>query len=254
MAICRLCKEDKTLIEKSHIIPDFLYKELYDQNHRIKKFNAKGFVMGMSKISKLPTGEYEGGLLCKECDGVVLGKYETYLGKILANSEMPKDQKPICRKITNENGVEILEIHNIDYKLFKLSLLTMLWRSSISTRNTYKEVSLGPNEEKIRKQLINENPLKDTDIEIVLLSWRNDKKMATDVIGQPCVHKKNGKTYYSMVLKGFILLYFISNNSIDKIFKPFRLKENNTLSIVNLPKGYGMEFLIDYTGAKDRKR
>ncbi|MUP39809.1 hypothetical protein [Labilibaculum euxinus] len=254
MPICKLCKQEKPLIKKSHIIPDFLHKELYDRNHRIKKFNAKGFKLGLTRISEPPTGEYEGGLLCKECDGEVLGKYETYLGKILSDSDMPEEQKPICSKIINENGVEFLEINNVDYKLLKLSLLSILWRADISTRKTFQEVKLGPYEEKIRKQLIEENPSNDNDIEIAVLSWRNDKKMATDVIGQPRLHKKNGKTYYSIIINGYIVLYFISENSIDKNFKSFRLKDDNTLSIVNLPRGYGMEFLLNYTGAIESEK
>ncbi|WP_321516444.1 hypothetical protein [Marinifilum fragile] len=249
MTICKLCKQEKPLIKKSHIIPDFLHKELYDQKHYIKKFNAKSFRLGITRISKIPTGEYEGGMLCKECDGEKLGKYETYLGKILSNSDMPEEQKPICKKIRNGNGVEFMEIRNIDYKLLKLGLLTILWRSGISTRKTFQEVKLGPYEEKIRKMLIEENPSNDNEIELVVLSWRNDRKMATDIIGQPRLHKTNGKIYYSIIINGYIILYFLSKNSIDNKFKSFRLKEDNTLSIVNLPQGYGMEFLLNYTGA-----
>ncbi|GET33622.1 hypothetical protein PbJCM13498_24850 [Prolixibacter bellariivorans] len=251
MAICKLCKNETDLIKKSHIIPEFLYKELYDRSHRMRKFDAIAKAKGIEKVSKPPTGEYEGGLLCRECDGERLGKYESYLGKILVNSDMPEEQKLHCERIVNETGVEFLKIENIDYRLLKLSLLTILWRSGISSRQTYKEVSLGPYEEKIREQLFEEEPSSDSDIPIVIMSWRNDSELATDVIAQPIKHRKNGKTYYSIILNGYIILYFVSENSIDENLNFFRLKEDNTLSIVHLPRGTGMDFLMNYTGVKN---
>jgi len=251
MAICKLCKVEKQLIKKSHIIPEFLYKELYDEKHQMLKFDAIEKAKGIDKISKPPKGEYESELLCRECDGNRLGKYESYLGKIISNTKLPKEQTPNCEKIINETGVEFLRIENIDYKLLKLCLLTILWRASISQRPTYKNVSLGPYEEKIRKQLFEENPSSDMDIAIVVMSWRNDTNTATDIIAQPKRHRDNSKTYYSIILNGYIVLFFISENSINKELEFFRLKEDNTISIIYLEKGTGMNFLLSYTSAKD---
>ena len=145
-------------------------------------------------------------------------------------------------------------IQELNYKYLKLCLLTILWRSGISKRPTYKDVSLGPYEEKIRKQLFEENPSSDMDIAIVVMSWRNDAKTAYDIIAQPKRHKVNGRTYYSIILSGYIVLYFISENSIDEKLEFFRLKEDNSLSIIYLQKGTGMDFLLDYTGAREEIR
>jgi len=249
MTICRLCKEDKILIKKSHIIPDFLYKELFDRKHSLKMFNAVGFKLGSTKISQLPTGEYEGGLLCSNCDGVVLGQFESYLAKILRNSNIPENQKIKCCVEKNENGVQISRITNVDYKKLKLCLLSILWRSSISSRKMFREVNLGPYEEKLRMQLLEGNPSSDNDIEICILSWRNDKKMPTDVIGQPRRHKLAGSTFYSLLVSGYLIIYFITNSHIHKMIRTHKLREDNTLSIIYLPEGYGIEFLLNYTNS-----
>ena len=37
--ICQLCKEEKQLLKNSHIIPNFLYKGLYDEKHKIINVN-----------------------------------------------------------------------------------------------------------------------------------------------------------------------------------------------------------------------
>ena len=34
MGICRLCLEEQALIKKSHIIPEFMYQDLFDENHK----------------------------------------------------------------------------------------------------------------------------------------------------------------------------------------------------------------------------
>ena len=33
--ICKLCLKEKKLLKKSHIIPKFMYKGLFDENHKI---------------------------------------------------------------------------------------------------------------------------------------------------------------------------------------------------------------------------
>jgi len=250
MATCKLCKKEKDLINKSHIIPEFLYQDLYDEKHQLIKFDAIEMAKGNNKISKLPQGEYEGGLLCKECDNEKIGQFETYLGNILNKKDLAVEQKPNCQKITNEDGVEFTRIENIDYKSLKLCLLSILFRASISKRPIFKDVDLGPSyEEKIREQIYSETPSKDTDIPIVIMSWNNDKETATDIIAQPVKHKKDGKTFYSFVINGFIILYGITPGAIKKELEFLRLQSDNTLSIVHLPKGKGMDFMLNYTGA-----
>lgn len=249
MPICKLCKEEKTLLRKSHIIPDFLYQELYDAKHRLRKFDAIEKAKGVAKVFTPQSGEYEGGLLCQACDGGKIGQFETYLANILNNNSLSEEQRLVCEEIVNETGVEFTRVSNLDYNKLKLALLSILWRASISKRDVFSEVSLGPYEEKIRTQLDSEISGNDNDISIIVMSWHNDKKTAKDIIGQPRRHKENGKTYYSFVINGFIVIFYITPSSVRKEMEPFRLQSDGTLSIIHLPKGRGMEFMVDYSGA-----
>ncbi|MCF8276002.1 MAG: hypothetical protein K9J17_04640 [Flavobacteriales bacterium] len=115
----------------------------------------------------------------------------------------------------------------------------------------FYEVDLGPYEEKLRVQLFDGSFSGDEEIEITVLSWRNDPSVATDIVGQPRKHRKDGKTSYSFMLDGFIVMFGISEKSAPAMFKPFRLKDDGTLSIVHLPKGYVNEFLVNYSGASE---
>lgn len=254
MSKCKLCGEEKPLLKKSHIFPEFLHRELYDEKQRLMKINLMVEPHGIGKVSKLPKGEYEQNLLCQECDGNRIGSFESYVGKILSNAEMPEEQKPECEKIENEEGFEFLRINNIDYKLLKLFLLSILWRASISKRQTFREVSLGLYEEKIRMKLFENEPSTDNDIPIVVLSWNNDNVIPNDVIMQPMKHRYDGKTFYSLTFNGYIVQYFISENAIPEAFNDFRLKEDNSLSIIYLPKGKGIDYIFKIIGLTKPKR
>lgn len=136
MSRCNLCLQEKKLIKKSHIIPDFLYKDLYDEKHFINKLNPKELKEG-KKASRIPTGEYEGGILCKECDNEVIGQYESYSNLALFGGKLPADESPIAKNFTSKNGINFTEVKNISYTKYKLFLLSILWRSHISNRDFF---------------------------------------------------------------------------------------------------------------------
>jgi len=253
MSKCKLCGEEKPLLKKSHIFPEFLHRELYDEKHRLIKINLTVETHRIEKISNPLKGEYDENLLCKECDGNRIGSFESYVGKILSKAELPEQQKLKCEKIVIETGFEFLKINNLDYRIVKLFLLSILWRSGISKRQTFKEVSLGLYEEKIRMKLFENEPSTDNDIPIVILSWNNDNVIPNDVIMQPMKHRYDGKTFYSLIFNGYIVQYFISENAIPEAFNDFRLKEDNSLSIIYLPKGKGIDYIFKIIGLTKQK-
>ena len=248
MATCKLCNQDKVLINKSHIIPEFLYHNLYNDKHLLIRGNALDLVNKSRKVSKLPQGEYEGGLLCKECDNKIIGQYETYLGSLFNNPYLAIPQRPIYHDFVGDDGLEFTRIENIDYKLLKLCLLSIIWRASISKRPIFEYVKLGKYEDKIREQIYSGTPSIDTEIPIVIFSWTNDKETPTQIIAQPTKHKNNGKTFYSFVINGYIILYGITPGAINKAFESVKLQSNNTITIVHFPKGEGMDFIFKYMG------
>ena len=154
MKRCRLCKEEKKLIKTSHIISDFLHEQLYDEKHRIIKFHPDELKKENPKISTPPSATYEGDILCADCDNKVIGKYESYVSKLLKN-KLTDSKKVSCKESINSLKETVIEVNNLDYKNIKLFLLSILWRSSISSKPEFTQVSLGPYEEKIRVQLLN---------------------------------------------------------------------------------------------------
>jgi hypothetical protein len=68
--VCKLCLQPGEVIY-SHIISDFLYRPLYDENHRFHVLSGEVNV----EYDRPQQGlrEY---LLCEECDNVLIGSYE----------------------------------------------------------------------------------------------------------------------------------------------------------------------------------
>jgi len=245
---CKLCQQEKQLIKKSHILSEFLHSDLFDKNHKLIKFDTADLVKGNNRISKPSSGEYEGGLLCDKCDNQLLGKYETYISNVLKNN-LNSNEKINCQRTTNQNGMSFIKVENLDFKKTKLFLLSLLWRAGISSRKDYKEVQLGPYQEKLRKQLYENDSLSDNDIQITILKFEKGTGYSS-FIGQPRRHKSGYSTNYSIIINGYLIVYHFRDDKLSKLSKNDRLKENGELNILEIPKNKVNNFVLTYTGIK----
>lgn len=153
MPVCRLCLQDKKLI-KSHIIPDFMYKALFDANHKMYMMSHTVGQERNIRFNTRFTGDYE-RLLCENCDQNIVGRYESYASTVFSGGTVPKIGEAKFKHMANGAGVEYVQVSNVDYRDFKLFLLAILWRASITSRDIYQEISLGvQHEETIRKMLL----------------------------------------------------------------------------------------------------
>jgi hypothetical protein len=140
---CRLCGEDKKLI-KAHIIPQCLYtllQEPYPAEPMIKIFKKSG-----AYPKRTPTGEYDDGILCADCDNHVFGNWDEYAGKLL------------LQKVDMNTTQRYYIVQDYDYPSLKLFFLSVLWRMSVSTRPSFERVRLGPHEAQIHDMLLRKDP------------------------------------------------------------------------------------------------
>lgn len=243
--ICKLCKQDKALIDRSHIFPEFVYSNMYNQHHRLNEVIVDAET-NQQQIRTLPQGLYEGGLLCRECDTQVIGQYESYASKFLNCNNFGRNERPAFTE-AQIKGVEFLNCTNINYTKLKLFLLSLLWRADISSINNFKSVSLGPYREKIRNMIYSGDPSDDKDISIIILSWNNDNTaVPREYIFQPTRHKNNGKTHYVILLQGYMFVYYISPDNLLAQFENCRLKSDNTLKVLFLPKANTWDYLLNF--------
>lgn len=141
MPLCRLCHLDREL-RNSHIVPEFLHDGLYNKKGHHMAINGKGN-RGWQPLQK---GIRE-HLFCEEC--------EQHFNK---HFEMPfRAQWVQAFPLPNpwEGDICWGRFHYASFKLFHLSVL---FRASVSSLPSFSEVSLGTDEETLRKLLLSVNP------------------------------------------------------------------------------------------------
>ena len=246
MKTCKLCLKEKELIKKSHILSDFLHSDLYDENHKLRQMDVIALSNGIDRESRPSSGSYEGCILCNVCDNELIGKYETYISNLLKGN-LRENEKISCKKVTNSQGINFIEIRNLDFTKTKLFLLSLLWRAGISSRNEYREVELGPYQEIFRKEIFDNSPSDDKNTQINIYKFENGSNYAS-FIGQPRRHKFGHSTAYSIVITGYLIIYHLGDNKISEKTFNNRLKENNSIAIIEVPKNKVQKFVMAYTG------
>ena len=144
MSACKLCKQDRTL-RRSHIVPEFLYKDLYNEIHQMMGINGSG-KLGWRPLQKGLREE----LFCDDCEKLFNDNYEKPF------LEFWKNSNPIPAKL-KPNQVFRLDVPS--YEIFKLFHLSILFRASVSTLSTYREASISKKyEERLREMILNKDP------------------------------------------------------------------------------------------------
>jgi hypothetical protein len=118
VGICSLCKKEKKLI-RSHIIPEGFYTKTYDEYRRAR------YASKSREILKYMQKGYWEHLLCKQCDGDIIGSYDKYAIEVIRDKKHIKEQ----------SYVNLLKWDNLDYNRFKLFHLSVLWRAHLSKEN-----------------------------------------------------------------------------------------------------------------------
>jgi len=200
--LCRLCQLPNEL-RKSHIIPEFLYRPGYDEKGRLKEL-----VVSTGRKKYLQKGFRE-RLLCDGCEDTI-GKYEKYFADFWYQTD------PIPDPVVDD----ALSL-SIRYPEFKLFLLSILWRSSISTLEPFEAVALGPFEDEVRRMLLDGSPGPDTRFQIfgVVYLTPSTRKPCHDVIMPPRRARGPRGTIAYQFIFGAVGWFFLVSNRTDSSIK-----------------------------------
>ncbi|KAB1065912.1 hypothetical protein [Salibacter halophilus] len=231
-----------------------MYRDLYDDKHKIRVFSPHERAKGEGYTKKPSTGEYEGGILCADCDNTLLGsKYEDYARKAIYGGRLPENENPVCENFKNQHGVHFTTCQNISYLKFKIFLLSILWRSSISSRPFFSDIKLGPHEEIIRKMIYDGNPGEVDDYPIFFMTYVNDKSMPKDLIVHPRqIRTKSGHRANVFIIGGMVYMFHVNskNHKLPEHVLTETIKPNNSMNIIQIPKGTGWDVILGYYGLK----
>jgi hypothetical protein len=215
MAICALCKKDAEL-RKSHIIPEFLYKTMYDDKHR---FHV------LSSVPDLQDAMAQKGLrerlLCDTCEGL-LSKLERYARGVLSGGET----------LDWSRDGSVIYVSGIDYTRFKLFQLSILWRAGVSKSPMFKKVVLGPHEPILREMLITADAGSEAKYPCLTFGLVDDTGQRMDMIVQPERLRIEGHRVYRFIIGGFMWVFFVTTRQPAGKYKVGFLQKSGKLSFV----------------------
>ena len=212
---CRLCKKNRKLL-KSHIIPEFIYKPLYDELHRFhalsddKQKNNRQLQKGVRDM-----------LLCSDCE-TLLSKYERYASSIFNGN----------KSVFMEKKGNLIFVKGLNYKEFKLFSLSILWRAGISQLHMFSQVQLGHHEEKLRQMILNDDPGCSQDYPFFISPLLHEGKEQPSLIVSPTWTRIDGHYSYRFVFGGMAWIFVVSNHNLPDPLQKAVLSKNGNMTMI----------------------
>jgi hypothetical protein len=211
---CALCLKERKLCN-SHIIPEFLYTQLYDDKHRVA---VLGKDFERTQYEQKGLREY---LLCSSCESI-LSKYEKYTSRLMRGEEGKRlRQTP-----------RLYSIENIDYKSFRLFGLSLLWRASITDTLFFEKVSLGCHEEPIRQMILRGDAGPQDKYGFFLGRILSSELHPEALMMQPTISRFEGHRCYRFVFGGFVWAFVVSSHRLSDVARACLISEEGKMLIL----------------------
>jgi len=133
-------------------------------------------------------------------------------------------------RIQSRRGRPGLAAEGIDYKTWKLFLLSILWRAGVVSRSEYRGVLLGPYELKLRKMLLDGDPGRRREFPVIL--WRLSESFPGVSLIHP-VRDLEGRQAYVTLLSRLRVAYYVSGHVNDEIAR-LTISENGTMQVAEI--------------------
>ena len=208
---CALCLEESEL-QRSHVIPEFLYRSLYDEKHRLQILSTLE-----DRGNWLEQKGLREPLLCSGCEQK-LSVWERYASLVLQGG-LP---------LTVRREGKIVFVSGLDYLKFRLFQLSILWRASVSALPFFHRVRLGPHEEVLRQWLQAEDGGDPEKYGCLMFGINLSGSAFTQVIMQPVASRVNGTRSYRFMFGGFVWAYLVSSRSLGAVFSACTLKPDGS--------------------------
>lgn len=252
MKTCKLCNQSKSLSKKSHIIPYFMYEGMFVDNEPI--YTGPFIVTDENKhlIKKSRIGEYESDILCLDCEQKLLGHYyDDYVATIFNGNSSAYDPSIKFENFNSELGFSYVQISNIDEQRFRLFLLSVLFRISISKRAVFNDIRLDEKTfEKIRVSIYDKRLIDNFNIYISILCYRHLNLEFGNIIAMPATIKLNEDLVaYSLLINGYIYFFYLTDN-IDALSTSMKFQSSDNIKIQMLDKDQAIKLIFAHFGIK----
>lgn len=192
---CALCGQTAE-IHNSHIIPEFLYRELYDEKHRYRLIEADPRKPGSRPLQK-GIREY---LLCHSCEQQ-FSRWEAHASGVFRDvlSQLSGRQRPGRLSV------------QVEFEPFRLFLLSLLWRLNATSDRLRGDMALGEHAEHIRQILLSGTAPEPDQYPCVLVALllSEDGTFHPEVVLPPSTLFLEGFQVVRVVVSGLLFMYFV---------------------------------------------
>jgi hypothetical protein len=209
---CRLCRKSKPL-QDSHIVPEFIYKPLYNAKHQL--FG----LAGSTKVKIFQKGVRE-KLLCRECEQQ-FSRYENHAARTLFAAGYP---------FSTSGAFKVFS--GLNYEKLKLFFLSLLWRFAETSLPQLSGASLGLHREKLRVLLGTENPSDHTIYPCAITEVSlNGAVLHQWIIPPKRSRSPEGDIIWNMVIGGYLMSFYVTNHRIPWQVEPMLLNRKGSLGV-----------------------
>lgn len=216
---CKLCRQDKKLIE-SHIVPRKMYEHMRREN--------KSPIILSDKDNVYPkrsnTGEYDTEIVCSECEAT-FSPWDDY-----ANDLLLSDYEPENYFIGKDETKLAYIFKNTNYEKLKLFFLSVLWRASVSKRDMFSRINLGPHEQIIKEMILNSDPGKPEDYSVFAARYTDE--LGQNTMMDPHNQKFDNINYCQMYMAGYIIYIKVDKRNAPKPHSEVSLKDDNRFVVL----------------------
>jgi len=206
MVHCKYCNKQPA-VKKSHIIPEFMYKPVYDENHKLVVASKE-----LKELGERQKGYYE-PLLCVDCEGYFNDSFEKPCVKLIRN--IP-DRSNLNNILSFDPTPEI-----------GLLLLSVIWRASHASGEHWQGVSLGSHQEKIKRSL--ESRVFHPSYEVWMFLVAHDGgKIEKGIVSSVQRLRAKGHNLYHFIASGAQFIVKVSSHKLNKV-RPIPLQLNEKI-------------------------
>jgi hypothetical protein len=216
--ICKLCLQAKPL-RHSHIIPEFAYAGMYDEDHRMIAFQPED----MDKFFFEQKG-FRFHLLCDDCEALLNDRYEKPFHKFWIEGQQLLKWQSSIQKV----------VRGIDYATFKLFHMSILWRASVCEHPIFDRADVKPMNDLLRRTLLYGDPGPATFLPIAASALMDGRRIAAPIVSTPRRLRLAGHEVFGFVFCGCQWLYFITNEPVPDL-RSRQLDESGTMVVEPMP-------------------
>lgn len=226
--VCKLCRTEAVLL-KSHVLTEFLYRLTYHHYDPkdSKKKKMLNFPSDPKRKLEWPQKGIRERLLCADCEQRLNRMGERYASGVLSRMDA----------LSIPPGERSATISGVEYAPFKLFTMMQLWRASVAGGEMWEKVRLGPQEEKLRTKLLDEDPGTPNQYACAITKVPASLGPLARAVVPFAVTKYGGHHVYEFTARGYSWMYVASDRFTGFEEPGMILSEEGDLPIHSDPTG-----------------